>query len=99
MLNNVEILEKPLQIVVVGEKDDPAVQSLLRASYNVSLPNRIMLTLPPGAPLPADHLASGKGLVEGTPAAYVCDGPVCSLPITDPESLLETLSGGRTEKR
>jgi hypothetical protein len=91
LLNNVELLEKPLQIVVVGERKHPLFQGLLRAVYNVSLPNRVVLTLPPGASLPVGHPAHGKGLVDGKSAAYVCDGPVCSLPITDPHSLLETL--------
>src|SRR5271155_2138778 len=95
LLNNVELLEKPLQIVVVGECKDPVFRSLLHSAYNISLPNRIVLILPPGASLPADHPASGKGLVDGNPAAYVCDGPVCSLPVTDPESLLETLARAR----
>jgi hypothetical protein len=91
LLNNVELLEKPLQIVVVGERKHPLFQGLLRAVYNVSLPNRVVLTLPPGASLPVGHPAHGKGLVDGKSAAYVCDGPVCSLPIPDPHSLLETL--------
>src|SRR5207248_1429965 len=50
-----------------------------------------VLTLPPGASLLASHPAHGKGLVDGKPAAYICDGPICSLPISDPDSLLETL--------
>jgi len=91
LLNNSELLEKPLQVVLIGQKDDPVFQSLLRASYAVSLPNRVILSLPPGVSLPTNHPASGKGLVDGKPAVYVCEGPVCSLPITDPESLLETL--------
>jgi uncharacterized protein len=91
LLNNIEILEKPLQIVVVGEKEDPASQPLLRAVYGVSLPNRVVLALPPGGSLPAGHPAFGKSAVGGNPAAYVCEGPVCSLPITDAKSLLETL--------
>ncbi|MGC2201452.1 MAG: hypothetical protein WA633_15090, partial [Stellaceae bacterium] len=64
----------------------------LRAVYNASLPNRIVLRLSSGGSLPPGHPAAGKGSVDGKPAAYVCEGPVCSLPITDPESLLETLS-------
>jgi uncharacterized protein YyaL (SSP411 family) len=93
LLNNAEFLNKPSQIVLIGDKNHPTFQSLRRATYAASLPNRVVLTLPPGAPLPADHPAFGKGLVDGKPAAYVCDGPVCSLPITDPVSLLEALSG------
>jgi hypothetical protein len=91
LLNNVELLEKPLQIVIVGEREDPVFQLLLRASYNISLPNRVVLTLLPGASLPVGHPASGKGLVDGKSAAYVCDGPVCSLPVTDPQMLLDAL--------
>ncbi|MBV9377375.1 MAG: thioredoxin domain-containing protein [Alphaproteobacteria bacterium] len=92
LLNNAELLEKPLQIVLFGRKNDPAFQSLRGASYAVSLPNRVILSLAPASALPTGHPASGKGLVDGKPAAYVCDGPVCSLPVTNPESLLETLS-------
>jgi uncharacterized protein len=92
LLNNTEVLQKPLQVVVIGKKDDTAFQSLLRAVYCVSLPNRVVLTLAPEASLPPDHPASGKGLVDGKPAAYVCEGPVCSLPIVEPQTLLETLA-------
>jgi uncharacterized protein YyaL (SSP411 family) len=91
LLNNVELLSKPVQIVVIGENGDQAFDGLLRAVYGVSLPNRIVLALSPGQPLPASHPAFGKGLVDGKPAAYVCEGPVCSLPITDCETLLDTL--------
>jgi uncharacterized protein YyaL (SSP411 family) len=94
LLNNVELLEKPAQIVIVGERKDPLFQGLLHAVYNVSLPNRVVLTLPPGASLPVGHPAHGKGLVDGNPAAYVCEGPVCSLPVTDPQALLDVLHSG-----
>jgi uncharacterized protein YyaL (SSP411 family) len=92
LLNSAELFEKPLQIVVVGDGGDVALRSLLRAAYGSSLPNGIVLTLAPGGSLPAGHPASGKGLVDGKPAAYVCQGPVCSLPITDAQTLLETLA-------
>jgi uncharacterized protein YyaL (SSP411 family) len=95
LLNNIQILEKPLQIVLVGEKDDPAFQSLLRAVYRVSLPNRVVLALAPGGSLPASHPAFGKGAVGGKPAAYVCEGPVCSLPVTEPQELRRLLEAGR----
>jgi uncharacterized protein len=85
------LLEKPLQIVVVGRKEDPAFQSLLGAVHKVSLANRVLLSLLPCGSLPVGHPASGKGLVDGKPTAYVCEGPVCSLPVTNLETLLETL--------
>jgi uncharacterized protein len=92
LLNNVELLTKPLQIVLVGESGTPAFYALRRAVYSVSLPNRVVVSLAPGRSLPSDHPAFGKGLVDGKPAAYVCEGPVCSLPITDPEMLLDSLA-------
>jgi len=92
LLNNVELLIKPLQIVLLGERGAPALEALRRAVYDVSLPNRVVVCLPPGGSLPADHPAFSKGLVDGRPAAYVCEGPVCSLPVTDPQTLLETLA-------
>ena len=63
-----------------------------RAVYQVSLPNRVVLALSPEASLPAGHPAHGKGLVEGKPAAYVCDGPVCSLPFAEPAALVAHLA-------
>jgi uncharacterized protein len=52
----------------------------------------VVLSVPPGRDLPADHPAHGKGLVGGHPAAYVCVGPVCSLPMTEPEKLVAHLA-------
>jgi uncharacterized protein YyaL (SSP411 family) len=92
LLNNVELLAKPLHVVLVGESGAPAFDALQRAVYDVSLPNRVVMSVPPGGSLPSNHPASGKGLVDGKPAAYVCEGPVCSLPITEPQTLLETLA-------
>jgi uncharacterized protein YyaL (SSP411 family) len=95
LLNNVELLAKPVQIVLVGESGAPAFDALRRAVYDVSLPNRVFTSVPPGGSLPSSHPASGKGFIDGKPAAYVCEGPVCSLPVTDPKTLLDTLARTR----
>ena len=92
LLNNAELLAEPVQIVVVGNAGDPALAALRRAIYEVSLPNRVVLALPFGGDLPAEHPAHGKRLVDGRPAAYVCVGPVCSLPMTEPEKLIAHLA-------
>ena len=92
LLNNSELLEKPLQIVLVGAPGEGRFEELRRAVYQVSLPNRVVLALSPEASLPAGHPAHGKGLVEGKPAAYVCDGPVCSLPFAEPAALVAHLA-------
>ncbi len=95
LLNNAELLHKPTQVVLVGARGDAALAALREAADQASLPNRILLTLTPDAALPPGHPAFGKGLVNGKPAAYVCDGPVCSLPIVDPQDLIAALGAIR----
>jgi uncharacterized protein YyaL (SSP411 family) len=91
LVNNAELAQKPVQIVLVGERGEHGFQALRRAIYQVSLPNRVVLAVAPEASLPAGHPAHGKGLVAGRAAAYVCEGPVCSLPLTDPQALIDAL--------
>jgi uncharacterized protein YyaL (SSP411 family) len=93
LLNNAELLASPLQVVLAGEPGDPAFDALRRAVYAVSSPNRVLSTVSSGADLPLHHPAHGKTLVDGRPAAYVCDGPVCSLPLTEPRTLSAYLAG------
>ena len=95
LINNAELAVKPVQIVLVGEPDDPGLAALRRAVYGVSLPNRVVIAIMPGAALPEGHPAYGKGLVGGRPAVYVCDGPVCSLPLTEPQALIDNLAALR----
>src|SRR5438034_408806 len=69
--------------------------TLRRAVYQVSLPNRVVLGVAPDQALPEGHPAHGKGLVAGRPAVFVCDGPVCSLPLTEPKALVDNLASLR----
>ncbi|HJU15122.1 MAG TPA: thioredoxin domain-containing protein [Stellaceae bacterium] len=92
LLNNAELLAKPLQIVLVGERGAEDFTALRRTVYSASLPNRVVLTLAPQQDLPLGHPAHGKGLVDGRAAAYVCDGPVCSLPLVEPAALAAELA-------
>jgi hypothetical protein len=78
--------------VLVGERGDPDFEALRRAVCRVSLPNRVVLAVRPEETLPAGHPAHGKGLVGGHAAAYVCEGPVCSLPLTEPQPLIGALA-------
>jgi uncharacterized protein len=95
LINNAELAQKPVQIVLVGDPTGAAFQVLRRAVSTVSLPNRVVVALASGDTLPANHPAAGKGLVEGKPAAYVCDGPVCSLPIVVSQQLVDALANLR----
>ena len=44
------------------------------------------------ASLPPAHPAAGKGPVGGRATAYLCEGPVCSLPLTDAAALAAALA-------
>jgi uncharacterized protein YyaL (SSP411 family) len=92
LINNAELAAKPVQIVLVGEAGDPALAALRRAVDTVSLPRRIVQVVAPGDSLPPGHPTQGKTLVAGKPTAYVCEGPVCSLPIVSSQELVDALA-------
>jgi uncharacterized protein YyaL (SSP411 family) len=94
MLNNNDFLHNALQIVVVGPPDSEATRSLIRAVHERSLPNRLLQVVAPNAQLPERHPAAGKGMVGGKPAAYVCKGQTCGLPVTHPKALGTALALG-----
>ena len=90
-LNNAELMLSAVQVVIIGERDDPSTDALRVAVYGTSLPNRVLQILPPGADLPATHPANGKGQIDDGTTAYVCIGPTCSLPLTDADGLRAAL--------
>ncbi|HYG84697.1 MAG TPA: thioredoxin domain-containing protein [Azospirillum sp.] len=90
LLNAVELLHDPLQVVLVG--DAAGTHALRRVVLKHSLPNRVLTLVPPGADLPATHPAHGKGSLKGAATAYVCAGMTCSPPVTDPQALAAVLT-------
>ncbi|MBO6518820.1 MAG: thioredoxin domain-containing protein [Rhodospirillales bacterium] len=86
-----EMLLHGTQIVIAGDPEDAATKALARVA--LTSPNRlsVVTSVAPDQVLPADHAAAGKGMVDGKPAAYVCVGPTCSLPVTDPAALADAL--------
>ncbi len=94
LINATDFLRNATQIVLVGASGDPAVEELARQVYARSLPNRLVMRIAPEDRLPQSHPASGKGLVKGKAAAYICRGQTCSLPITEPAALMKALQHG-----
>ncbi|MBM3570892.1 MAG: thioredoxin domain-containing protein [Alphaproteobacteria bacterium] len=94
LLNGCETIENNVQIVIVGEPGSPDVKGLVRAALGVSLPSAILSVVRPQAALFVGHPAHGKTKLGHQSAAYVCRGPVCSLPITDPAALTTALRLG-----
>jgi hypothetical protein len=83
-------LAPPQRLVVAGEAGDPRTFALLEAGRTLWLPHLERLRVDPGAPLPDG--SGGFGLVEGTPAAYLCRDFACGLPMTDPKALETALA-------
>ena len=99
LLNGAELLQSAVQVVIVGNREAPETQRLMKSVTDLCLPNRVLQVIAPDHTLPPDHPAAGKGQVEGpdgTPraTAYVCHGPNCSLPLTEPAALAAALSAG-----
>ena len=47
------------------------------------------------AKIPESSPAFGKKAIEEKPTAYVCIGPQCSAPVTEPEALVATAKSAR----
>ncbi len=93
LINGNELLHRAVQVVIVGERTAADTRALVQAVHRVCLPDRVVQVLAPSAELPASHPAAGKGRVDGRASAYVCRGPSCSLPLSDPQELSRALSG------
>ncbi|RLT43395.1 MAG: thioredoxin domain-containing protein [Chloroflexi bacterium] len=85
-----DYLHPSQEVAVVGDPEDPATQALLGVVYRRYLPHTVVALKRPDEenPLP---LLEGRGLVDGKPAAYVCENFACKLPVTDGEALGELL--------
>lgn len=92
LLNSNDLMLHALQIVIVGSRGDTKTDALLRAVYENSLPNRIVTVIAPDQPLPNTHPASGKGQIDNEATAYVCEGQICSPPLSDSEALRADLA-------
>jgi len=92
LLNAAELLERALQIVVIGAPEEPATRAMLAAIHRAALPTKVLSVLRSGAELPESHPAAGKGAVGGGATAYLCEGTTCSLPITDAATLEAALA-------
>jgi uncharacterized protein len=79
------LLEDAVQVVVTGEAADAGADALMRAAWRAPQPNLVFQRIADTSALPEGHPAKGKA-GKGV-AAYVCRGPVCSLPLADAEAV------------
>ncbi len=91
-------LGKSRQIVIAGRPDNPAAKALLVEVHRHFLPNKI-LVLADGAQ-GQEYLGEkneairAMSMVDGKPAAYVCENFTCKTPVTDPKALEKLLGRG-----
>jgi uncharacterized protein YyaL (SSP411 family) len=87
------VLAGPAEIAVVGPPGDERTRDLLRTAMEAASPGAVLAvgdgTEPESGPVP---LLTGRGLVDGAAAAYVCRNFACQLPVTDPAALRAALS-------
>ena len=89
----------PVEVAVIGSPDDASTASLLRTALRDAPPGSAVCL---GAPDPAGEsdtpLLRHRDLVDGRPAAYVCRGFVCRVPVSSPDDLMGELAmvAGRT---
>jgi uncharacterized protein YyaL (SSP411 family) len=82
-------LERPMHIVVVGDRDHVETGRMLKAGLHAYEPMKLIQVLDPGE----DDLAIGDLFyaAQGEPAAYICVRNVCMSPVTGSDALTTTL--------
>jgi uncharacterized protein len=75
------------EIAIVGPSDDPRTAALLTVVHRQWLPDSVL------AWGESDNaLLAGRSMVDGMPAAYVCENFACRRPVTEPHQLAEALA-------
>jgi hypothetical protein len=87
----------PQHVVVIAPGAADQSAPLARAMLALSLPGAVQQVVGSSDRLASPALA-GKTAVDGKPTAYACIGPVCSLPVTDADALLDLLRQQRAAK-
>ena len=96
MLSDCEfLLGQPRQVILVGERDAPDTQELLRTLRSSFTPHRVVLLV--DSPDTRRLLAAGIPAIaamdklEGRAAAYVCRNSTCQLPVSESTQFAELL--------
>ena len=81
-------LSRPKEVAIIGDPLDADTRALVGQVSRPFLPNRVLVVADPKTSEDSGYpLLSGRALVDGQAAAYVCENYVCKLPVTDPREL------------
>ncbi len=87
---------KPRQIVIAGNKDAPETKALLKEVHRHFLPKTIVVLADGGENQKflgeRNEAIRTTSMVDGKPAAYVCENFTCKAPVTDSKALSQLLS-------
>jgi uncharacterized protein YyaL (SSP411 family) len=85
-------LEKPKEIVVVGNREDPKTAELVTQVHSMYLPNQTLQLIDPETSLETvSPLLKDKRQINGRPTVYICHQHTCSAPLTDSQALKNLL--------
>jgi uncharacterized protein len=88
-------LGKPRQIVIAGKKDSPETKALLKEVHRHFLRNTILILADANEGQKylgeKNEAIRAMSLVDGKPAAYVCENFTCKAPVTDVKGLSDLL--------
>jgi uncharacterized protein len=93
LLNAIDLRLRAAEIVVTGEGG--RADALLAAARALPPLDRIVLHAPSAAALRPGHPAREKLKTASEPAAFVCAGETCSLPVADPAGLIGAIEAVR----
>ena len=80
-------LAPPVEVAIVGDPADPATAALTAEIRRRLLPGGVSVCAAPGTGADVTPLLADRPLVDGRPAAYVCERFACRRPVTDPAEL------------
>ena len=90
LLNALDLRLRAAEIVVTGTGDD-----LTKAALKLPFLDRVVLRVPSADALPPNHPAQEKLKAVQEPAAFVCVGATCSLPVSVASELAPAVAAMR----
>ncbi len=93
LLNAIDLRLRGAEIVVTGQ--GAAADALLTAARAIPSLDRVVFHARSAAALPPAHPALQQIQAATEPQAFVCVGETCSLPVTDPPSLIRAIKAVR----
>jgi len=93
MLSGLSFFLGPEEIGIIGPKDDPRTESMVKEIYLAYLPDRILSFKDPKERIEGNWFPFLRDVkVEGPPAVFVCRGFTCLPPVRDEKELRKVLN-------